>query len=804
MKTKTFVGMRRGLLAAAVGSSLIIGGCGGSSSSSDDPPGLDIEPDGLLFSTEARVEPLLGFESLETPPVRHGDPRANEPEFVDTSSDEGEGIETLEDLGRFIFTEGWERVERNPFELTGGDGRGSVFYMLHAADAQIVDEKSPALIPASKFAAPPVTTTAYRSVNPLIAHSADALIRGANRIQSLSRDFDLAVHAGDALENAQENELDWFLTLMNGGTFTPVSANTIALDLASDLDPQAPIEAPGLDAPWLSATGNHDVLILGNFPVGAMQFVNSEGERADRYARLFGQNGLSIPNVATGDERRDQLEESEFYIVPVNGPELSDLISWQRFHQAFNDYFAGGDLNPRLIEADEGRAHVDLCGFVQAHLDSDSQLQGHGYTEELNSPNEDGYCVGFHAHVPESADWLRVVTLDTANIYGGAAGVVGRPQAPLDEDGLEIDDELSDELSTTAEGRLNRPGDEDAPLFSVPSLQGEALDDDVGDPARDQIAFLEDQLQRAEQENQLVMVHSHNYSGSLTQTHPFRLFLEQTICEGFSLVANFGVAVDCDASDGSLSTGDVGAPVRGVEGGEGVGNRQALDFFASVITLGDETEWAELTQQQLEDGVDLLNGFGGMGDLAVDAFEILFQLRSVMPDPVGGLSTAEFREKLAESDRVIAHLAGHAHRNIVTAVCADGATIAATDAGETCADKGVDNPARGYFEVVSAGSLERPMEWRVVELVDNGNDTLSIFGTTYSASGDAFFDKGMQLALADVQVDAASPKLDEPGDVNVELRVALPEGFSAERLADATSRSETIESRGLNLGLLED
>ena len=59
----------------------------------------------------------------------------------------------------------------------------------------------------------------------------------------------------------------------------------------------------------------------------------------------------------------------------------------------------------------------------------------------------------------------------------------------------------------------------------------------------------------------------------------------------------------------------------------------------------------------------ILNGASsGSTEQLANAFEILFALRALMPDPVDALTPQAFRDKLASSPNVILHMAGHEHR----------------------------------------------------------------------------------------------------------------------------------------------
>ena len=89
--------------------------------------------------------------------------------------------------------------------------------------------------------------------------------------------LDFVLNTGDSVDNAQENELSWFLSTMRGGEVDP--------DSGTDQDPLFGPNNDGNDAflahgllatiPWYSAIGNHDVLIQGNVPPKVRTIFNS-------------------------------------------------------------------------------------------------------------------------------------------------------------------------------------------------------------------------------------------------------------------------------------------------------------------------------------------------------------------------------------------------------------------------------------------------------------------------------------------------------------------------------------------------
>lgn len=770
------------------------------------------KPDVTAFVTTlvTRMVPVPGAEVLAAAPIAHGDP-ASESEFVHAT--DRSPMESYEDLGELKEGAAIPRLLRNNLGIESSRSHAaSVFYALHASDVQVVDEKSPGITPTNDFGLDGlVLQGSYRPHSPYLPHMANVLVHTANMLAKRSRPYDLAIHTGDAIENAQKNELQMFFTLFNGGTVYPDSGDIMDLIPGPHNDPNDVFIAVGLqNTPWYSVIGNHDVLGQGNFPLGLLHFFNAPGI-SDVLQRSFGMGGLSIPAIATAAERRDVLKPTELYLMSSPGLlaglnkklVLQDLLSRTKLARAFKDFFNQGQLAPQSITPDLERAQNSRCGFIEAHLKDNGVPKGHGFTASLNSP-VNNRCVGHYSFTPPSHPLFRFVTLDFSSEYGGDEGVFGLPQQPfnlaalLDTSGkLKID--LANEAamgmtstgySSNTQGLLLVRPTTIRPLFLVPERQGKEAGEDFQNSYRNQLLFLQHELAEARKNDQLVVVASHHASEGLYTYNKLRVQIENIICNQLKNAVDS--SLDCDYADGTQATGNPGDSVAGADA---KGNVQARDLFAMIVgvVLEESIYSFEDLQQAHIDTLALKQPkvFDGL----VSAFNLLFSVRNLLPDPIlprAPMNTSNFRRLLAANPHVILHVAGHSHQHKILAICNNGVAIHATEG--LCSDVG-GTAGKGYYEVRTAANADWPQEWRILEFADNNDGTLSIFATVFGPAygKDALADAGRRLALADIETIPGRNKIDHPQDLNVELVVPITSTID-QKLDGVPNRHARIES----------
>lgn len=304
---------------------------------------------------------------------------------------------------------------------TGREGRRRALgTFLHLTDFQLADAQSPGRVEFLDRHAdeptPSFLAAAQRPEEALTVHIVEALVRRANAVAAgpvTGRRFDATVCTGDNLDNKQANELDWYLTLMDGGALAANSGapdafeGVQAFDDPPYYDPHyyhpepvagvrpdtyksfygfpdypglldAAIEefaATGVRTPWYAVYGNHDALVQGN-------------DQANPAYEAVATGGTKVLHPPPG------WSAGDFYRGLVSG-DVGAL--------------AAISLAPsRSVTPDPERRFVSGDEFVRRHLRSPSAPKGHGFTEDNLDPVRLYY-------VFDLAEGARGIVLDTTS-----------------------------------------------------------------------------------------------------------------------------------------------------------------------------------------------------------------------------------------------------------------------------------------------------------------------------------------------------------------------------------------------------
>jgi len=304
-----------------------------------------------------------------------------------------------------------------------GAGR-ALFALVHITDLQLADVQSPTRF---EFLNAGFADPRYAGIIPvqrpqeaLTAHAVDATFRTLGGAVGPATGLlpQLAVTTGDAIDNAQWNELQAFLALFDGGL---VNMDSGGADYEGVQSPQWPgdifwrpdgpgpdgpdlflrelgfpthhgllqralreFSAAGLSLPWLSCFGNHEALNQG---VGTQ----TPGLAA---ALTGGRKPTGLP---------DGFDQDQVLDLFASRPEA----------------FMVGPY--RQVTPDPFRRPISRRDFVDAHLRAGSRPFGHGFTERNRLDGTAYYVYDTPA--------VRFVALDTNCLAGGAAGCLDRDQA---------------------------------------------------------------------------------------------------------------------------------------------------------------------------------------------------------------------------------------------------------------------------------------------------------------------------------------------------------------------------------------
>ncbi|GAA1902902.1 TIGR03767 family metallophosphoesterase [Streptomyces sodiiphilus] len=322
---------------------------------------------------------------------------------------------------------GWTRVLRDDLAAPGPGREGPrtpLAAFVQFTDTHVTDVQHPLRLEYLRTAA----VGYWRPHETLTVAGLASLVERVNALRAgpaTGEPLGFVMTTGDNTDNNSTNELEWFLTAMNGGRITPagdpagyqgVQRSGLPLywnpeDELSDLDKQLgfprlegfldaalrEVKSPGLDIPWYSTSGNHDLLATG-------VCADSTG-----YLAAF----------ATGDRKLLELPHGEaatlYTSLREGGDPLGrDLTEVLRTHRRA--------MVP--VTPDERRTPFTRREYTAAHLaarHTGPGPVGHGYTED--NLEQDTLYYTFRI-----ADNVLGISMDTTNAGGHWQGSVGTGQ----------------------------------------------------------------------------------------------------------------------------------------------------------------------------------------------------------------------------------------------------------------------------------------------------------------------------------------------------------------------------------------
>jgi len=225
----------------------------------------------------------------------------------------------------------------------------------------------------------------------------DAAVRTINSLNKIDR-FDFGISLGDVTNNAQYNELRWFIDVLDGKNINPDSGIKDDPISGPGNDYQDEFQAEGLDKtiPWYSAIGNHDHFWMGTNPP------------TDYIKQIYtGSDILQVGDIFTAGG----INRKDFYMGVVDGK------------TPYGSIIGAGPVattTPTKIPADANRRFLSRSDWMNEFNNTTTNPAGHGFTQ--------ANTLGCYSFEPNSNIPVKIIVLDDtqadndADIHGYGHG----------------------------------------------------------------------------------------------------------------------------------------------------------------------------------------------------------------------------------------------------------------------------------------------------------------------------------------------------------------------------------------------
>lgn len=332
---------------------------------------------------------------------------------------------------------GWRDLKIAPGESLSGDEPQSsitkIANFIHISDLHICDAQSPARAEhLDRYADPHHPLSAllkyvgtYRAQELLTTQTLEALVRSINTIDVgplTQESIDAVVITGDVTDNAQSNELAWYLQILDGGEVIPDSGDFTKWEGVATTDPEkydpsywnpegtpvgctqdypralygfpkvpgltdavrAPFNAQGIKHPWYATHGNHDALLQGTVAADA-----------------------TVKEFAVGNQRVERL-----------APDTDLVEMFSKFTMVGPTSYANTEgAHFTELTPDPRRAINEAGDWSKVHTDCGHD---HGLNESHSSSGKKYWA--------KDIGPLRIISMDTVNEFGGWQGSLDREQ----------------------------------------------------------------------------------------------------------------------------------------------------------------------------------------------------------------------------------------------------------------------------------------------------------------------------------------------------------------------------------------
>ncbi len=286
-----------------------------------------------------------------------------------------------------------------PASYTGATNAARLLSFFCFSDTHITDKETASWPYWSAYQTQPGFTTstlppgdgnssAYSPVMLSTTFVLDAAVRTANDLYRLIP-FDFCLSLGDDCNNAQYNELRWFIDVMDGQYITPSSGTNAG---ATTIDYQEPFQAAGLnpDIPWYQVLGNHDHLWAGSLVV--TEYLRES--YTNNQVLLFGD--LDTEGINSRSHFMGTVDGSTPYGNIIDAGPVADFIDPET-----------GLTNAPMVAPDTNRYYLETTNWMREFFTTKSKPVGHGFSQWNVTNNLACYSFEPKANLP-----LKIIVLD--------------------------------------------------------------------------------------------------------------------------------------------------------------------------------------------------------------------------------------------------------------------------------------------------------------------------------------------------------------------------------------------------------
>ena len=273
---------------------------------------------------------------------------------------------------------------KDPDSYTDATERKSLLFFPQITDIHITDVQSPMRAVYGFIIG---NGSAYRPQSVYSTHVLNSMVQTFNAIHKKEK-FNCVVATGDMIDNAENIEMEWFNTVLNGGVIRADSGDIEDPVSGSGNDFTDPYVTEGLadDLPWYASLGNHDVLFVGiNYITDekAEKYISNEINKTNLGCEIY--TGTQDATTKYGDPQcafaTHKTNQGKTQIVPV-GTEKCEVPEY-------------GECDKPLVASDSKRTPFRNHGEIVEDI-----KDGGGFNQENTDVQKGYYSVRPDLNIP--------------------------------------------------------------------------------------------------------------------------------------------------------------------------------------------------------------------------------------------------------------------------------------------------------------------------------------------------------------------------------------------------------------------